>query len=120
LALRPACVIADEATALLDPLARNQVTELLHQLHREHGLAIIQVTHLLEEAALAERIVVLESGRIVMEGLPSAIFANLERLRALKLAIPEPILLARRLRTAGVPLAPDALTVERIASELAR
>jgi len=118
LALRPQCIIADEATSQLDPLSRQEIAALLQQLNREHGLAVIQVTHLLEEAALAQRIIVMEQGQIVMEGPPPVIFADLERLRQLKLAIPEPIELAARLRRVGFPLSPGALTVEAIAREL--
>ena len=118
LALRPQCIIADEATSQLDPLSRQEIVALLQQLNREHGLAVIQVTHLLEEAALAQRIIVMEQGQIVMEGPPPVIFADLERLRQLKLAIPEPIELAARLRRVGFPLSPRALTVEAIAREL--
>jgi energy-coupling factor transport system ATP-binding protein len=118
LALRPQCIIADEATAQLDPLARQEIVALLHQLNKEFGLTIIQVTHLLEEAALAQRIVVMEQGRIVLEGTPAQVFADLERLRALKLAIPEPLTLAARLRKAGFRISPAALTVEAIAQEL--
>jgi len=120
LALRPQCILADEATAQLDPLSRREIVALLHKLNREPGLTVIQVTHLLEEAALAERIVILQQGQIVMEGPPTDIFSDLERLRRLKLAIPEPIELAARLREAGLPLAPDALTVEALAREIAR
>lgn len=118
LALRPRCIIADEATAQLDPLSRAEIVSLLHQLNRQHGLTIIQVTHLLEEAALAQRIIVMEQGELVMEGTPASIFANLERLRQLKLAIPEPIELAARLRASGKPISPGALTVEAIAQEI--
>ncbi len=119
LALRPQCILADEATAQLDPLSRREIVALLHRLNRELGLTIIQVTHLLEEAALAERIVILQQGQIVMEGPPVDIFSDLERLRRLRLAIPEPIELAARLREAGFSLAPDALTVEALAREMA-
>src|SRR6266446_2631771 len=118
LALRPRCIIADEATAQLDPLSRAEIVSLLHQLNRQHGLTIIQVTHLLEEAALAQRIIAMERGRIVMEGSPASIFAHLEPLRQLKLAIPEPVELAVRLRAAGRSISPEALTVEAIAQEL--
>jgi energy-coupling factor transport system ATP-binding protein len=120
LALRPQCIIADEATAQLDPLSRREITALLHQLNQEHGLTIIHVTHLLEEAALAQRVVVMEQGRVAMDGAPAVIFADLERLRQLKLVIPEPIELAARLRDAGLPIAREALTVETIAQELLR
>jgi energy-coupling factor transport system ATP-binding protein len=118
LALRPQCIIADEATAQLDPLSRTEIVALLHQLNAVYGLTIIQVTHLLEEAALAQRIGVMEQGQIVMEGTPANIFADLERLRRLKLAIPEPIELATRLRDAGLPISREALTVEAIAREI--
>ena len=118
LALRPRCIIADEATAQLDPLSRAEIVSLLHQLNQQHGLTIIQVTHLLEEAALAQRIIVMEQGKLVMEGTPASIFANLERLRQLKLAIPEPIELAALLRASGKPISPGALTVEAIAQEI--
>ncbi len=120
LALRPRCIIADEATAQLDPLSRAEITGLLHDLNRRYGLTIIQVTHFLEEAALAGRVVVMERGRIVMEGPPAEIFADIERLRRLKLEIPEPVELAQRLRDAGIPISHEALTVEAIAREIAR
>jgi energy-coupling factor transport system ATP-binding protein len=118
LALRPQCIIADEATSMLDPLSRQEIVTLLHQLNREHGLTIIHVTHLLEEAALAQRVVVMEGGQVVLDGPPATIFADLERLRQLKLAIPEPIELVARLRNIGFPLPAEALTIETIAQEL--
>lgn len=118
LALLPQCIIADEATAQLDPLSRREIVKLLHQLHEEYGLTIIQVTHLLEDAALAQRVVVMEQGQVAMEGPPVTIFADLERLRRLKLAIPEPIELATRLRAAGLPISQEALTMETIAQEV--
>ena len=120
LALRPDAIIADEATAMLDPLARRATLDLLHTLNREHGLAIILVTHLLEEAARAQRVVVLEQGQIAFDGTPAAVFADLEQMRGLKLDIPAPIELAARLRAAGIALGPTALTVEAIAHELLR
>jgi energy-coupling factor transport system ATP-binding protein len=118
LALRPDAIIADEATAMLDPLARRATLDLLHTLNREHGLAIILVTHLLEEAARAQRVVILEHGQIAFDGTPAAVFADLDQMRQLRLAIPAPIELAARLRDAGVPLDPAALTVEAIAKAL--
>ncbi len=118
LALRPACILADEVTALLDPVGRNDIQSLLRRLNREQGLTIVQVTHLLEEAALADRIVVLEGGRVALEGTPVEIFSNLDRLQALRLAIPDVIALANRLRVAGLPIPPDALTAEAVANAL--
>ncbi len=118
LALLPKCIIADEATSMLDPRSRQEIVTLLHQLNKEQGLTVIQVTHLLEEAALAHRIVVMEQGQIVMEGTPAILFADVSKLRLLKLAIPEPIELATRLRKIGIPLSQEAVTVEAIAQEL--
>ena len=118
LALRPACILADEVTALLDPVGRNDIQSLLRRLNREQGLTIVQVTHLLEEAALADRIVVLEGGRVALEGTPVEIFSNLDRLQELRLAIPDVIALANRLRVAGLPIPPDALTAEAVANAL--
>ena len=120
LALRPQCIVADEATAQLDPLSRQEIVALLHQLNERFGLTIIQVTHFLEEAALAQRVLIMQQGQIVMEGPPAVIFDDLERLHQLKLAIPEPIELARRLRDAGLPISREALTVEAIAREILR
>ncbi len=119
LALRPRCIITDEATSMLDPLSRQEITQLLHQLHQEQGLTLIQITHLLEEAALAQRVVVMEQGQVVLDGPPAAIFRDLDLLRSLKLEIPEPLVLAERLRQAGVPLSPEAITLNAIAEELA-
>jgi energy-coupling factor transport system ATP-binding protein len=118
-ALRPRCIIADEPTAQLDPLARREVVELLHRLNEEHGQAIVQVTHDLEEAALAGRVVALQRGRIVMNGPPSQVLGDLERLRDLGVAVPKPLELASRLRALGRAISPEALTIEALAHELA-
>jgi energy-coupling factor transport system ATP-binding protein len=120
LALRPAVLIADEATAMLDPLSRAELVALLRRLNRAHGLTIIHVTHLLEEAAVADRVVALERGQVALDGPPAAVFADLARLRRLQLAVPAPIELAARLRAAGLAIDPAALTVESIAAEIAR
>jgi energy-coupling factor transport system ATP-binding protein len=118
LALRPQCIIADEATSMLDPLSRQEIVALLHQLHQQYNLTIIHVTHLLEEALEADRIIIMEQGSIVTQGTPASVFADLPRLRALKLAIPPPIELAARLRTVGYALSPEALTIEAIADAI--
>jgi energy-coupling factor transport system ATP-binding protein len=120
LALRPSCLVADEPTALLNPVGRVEVAALLRRLNRELGLTIVHVTHLLEEAAEADRVVVMDEGTIAREGPPAAVFADLGWLRRLGLAIPEPIVLAERLRASGWTLAPTALTLEAIAEQIAR
>ncbi|MBO0795405.1 MAG: energy-coupling factor transporter ATPase [Ktedonobacteraceae bacterium] len=119
LALRPQCIIADEATSMLDPLSRQEIVALLHRLNRELGLTIIHVTHLLEEVVSAHRLMIMQQGEVVLESTPSDLFAQPERLHTLGLAIPEPLELAERLRTAGVPIAREAITIEAIVQELA-
>lgn len=118
LALEPACIVADEPTAQLDPRAREEMVALLHELSRTRGLAVIHVTHLLEEAALAERIVVLDGGKIALEGSPATVFADLERLRALRLVVPPLAALGERLRALGMEIPPEAITPERFVAAL--
>jgi energy-coupling factor transport system ATP-binding protein len=119
LALHPDCVVADEPTALLDPLARGDVVALLRTLCRERGLTIVHVTHLLEEAAEADRVVILAEGRIALEGPPAVIFGDLARLRALRLFVPEVAVLAERLRTVGIAVPAGVVTPEALVSALA-
>jgi len=118
LALRPACIIADESTSMLDPLSRQEMVSILTQLHHDQQLSILHVTHLLEEVLHAQRVVVMEQGRIVQSATPEVVFADLERLRELRLVIPEPLALAERLRLAGWSVARSALTLSEIASEI--
>jgi energy-coupling factor transport system ATP-binding protein len=118
LALEPACIVADEVTAQLDPQARAETLALLRDLNRTRGLSVVAVTHLLEEAALADRVIVLEHGRIALEGAPAVVFADLERLRALRLVVPEVALLGERLRRVGLPIPPDAITPEALVAAL--
>jgi energy-coupling factor transport system ATP-binding protein len=91
---------------------------LLRDLNRARGLSIVHVTHLLEEAALADRVVVLSDGKIVLEGTPTEIFADLDRLRALRLVVPPLAALAERLRAGGIAIPPDAVTPERFLAAL--
>ncbi|WIG61791.1 MAG: energy-coupling factor transporter ATPase [Ktedonobacterales bacterium] len=118
LALQPACIVADEPTALLDPRARGEMVALLHDLHRTHGLTVVHVTHLLEEAALADRIIVLQAGRVILEGPPAAVLADLDRLRALRLVIPELAELGQRLREHGIYIPADALSPQALVRAL--
>ncbi len=111
LAMEPAVIIADESTAMLDPSGRREVLDTVRKLNRQKGITVVWITHFMEEAAQAERIVVLERGRIAMDGTPREIFAREERLRELGLDVPVPVDLARRLREGGIPL-PEGITKE--------
>ncbi|HEX8730849.1 MAG TPA: ATP-binding cassette domain-containing protein [Ktedonobacterales bacterium] len=118
LALEPSALIADEPTAMLDPRSRVEVSALLRRLNREHGLTIIHVTHLLEEAASAHRVIALDGGRVALDAPPAQAFADLGRLRALRLVIPDVALLAERLRAEGLPIPADALSPEALTRAL--
>ena len=118
LALEPTCLVADEPTALLDPRARSEVLALLQVLNRQRGLTLVYVTHLLEEAALADRVIVLEQGHVAAEGTPTALFADLDRLRELRLVIPDLAELGERLRKQGIQIPPDALTPDALVDAL--
>lgn len=120
LALEPTVLIADEPTAMLDPRSRVEVSTLLRQLNRERGLTIIHVTHLLEEAAHAHRVIILDDGRVTLDAPPAQAFADLDRLRASRLVIPDIALLAERLRAHGVHVSTDALTPEALVAALER
>jgi energy-coupling factor transport system ATP-binding protein len=119
LALQPDCIVADEPTALLDPQARSDMVTLLHELCRHQGLTIIHATHQLEEAYLADRIIVLDRGRIVLTGTPGEVFGDLGRLRRLRLNIPEVALLGERLRSLGIEVPAAALSPEALIEALA-
>lgn len=120
LALEPSVLIADEPTAMLDPRSRLEIAALLRQLNHERGLTVLHVTHLLEEAAHAHRVVALDGGRVALDAPPAQAFADLDRLRALRLVIPETALLAERLRALGAQVAPDALAPEELVRALER
>jgi energy-coupling factor transport system ATP-binding protein len=118
LALQPDCIVADEPTALLDPRARSEMVALLHELCRHQGLTIIHTTHLLEEAYLADRIIVLDLGQVVLTGTPADVFSDLGRLRRLRLNVPEIALLGERLRSLGVEIPAAALSPEALIEAL--
>jgi energy-coupling factor transport system ATP-binding protein len=120
LALEPPILIADEPTAMLDPMARRDIADLLLRLNRERGLTVVHVTHLLEEAAQAERVIALEEGRVALDAPPATAFANLDLLRALRLVIPDTAQLVESLRARGLPVPPDALTPEALVDALDR
>jgi energy-coupling factor transport system ATP-binding protein len=117
LAMRPRCIIFDEATSMLDPRGRQDVMELLLQLNRE-GLTIIYITHFMEEAALARRVIVLNQGRIVLDGPPAQIFSSQSRLEEIGLSIPPAAVLADLLRPLLPALPQGLLTGEALLSAL--
>ncbi|NLG25831.1 MAG: energy-coupling factor transporter ATPase [Clostridiales bacterium] len=120
LAMRPAVIVFDEATAMLDPVGRAEVMKVVRRINRDEGITVVWITHFMEEAALADRLIVMDGGEIRMEGAPGALFEQADRLKALGLGLPEMAELAGQLRAAGLPLGPGILTVDEMVVELCR
>ena len=118
LAMQPEVMIMDEATAMLDPSGRKEVLETVRKLNREQGMTVVWITHFMEEAALADRVVVLDKGAVAMDGAPSSIFSRVDEIKALGLDVPPMAELAREFRDRGLSLSPGILTVADMVKEL--
>ncbi len=120
LAMKPECIIMDEPTAMLDPRGRAEVMKTLTRLNKEEGMTVVHITHYMEEAALADRILVMDHGEIKMEGAPRKIFTRVEDLKALGLDVPPMTELSFRLRRHGIDIPGDILTVDEMVEVLCR
>ncbi|HXK97135.1 MAG TPA: energy-coupling factor transporter ATPase [Limnochordia bacterium] len=119
IAMRPRCVVLDEPTAMLDPVGRREVMQTVIKLNREEKITIVLITHAMEEAILADRVIVMEEGRIVMTGTPREVFSKVETLAKLRLDVPEITSLANRLRQRGFDQIPNnILTIEEMVNVL--
>ena len=118
LAMEPSVIIADEATAMLDPSGRREVLDTILALNRNKGITVVWITHFMEEAARADRILVVSDGRVVENGTPKEIFEKVDRMRELHLDVPHMAALAADLRAEGMPLPPGILTVEEMLQEV--
>ena len=103
-AMRPDCLILDEATAMLDPRGREQVMQTIHHLNKDLGITVVAITHYMEEAAQADRVLVMSQGHVVMEGTPKEVFRQTEKVRALHLDVPQAAELRDELVKAGIPM----------------
>ena len=103
-AMRPDCLILDEATAMLDPRGREQVMQTIHHLNKNMGITVVSITHYMEEAAQADRVLVMSKGHVVMEGTPKEVFSQTEKVRALHLDVPQAAELRDELVKAGIPM----------------
>lgn len=119
-AMKPKCIILDEPTAMLDPSGRKEVTSVLHELNEKENVTIILITHYMEEVIDADRVFVMDAGKIMMEGTPRQIFSNVEHLKELRLDVPQVTELAYELKKAGVPLPDGILTKEEFTLALKR
>lgn len=112
LAMQPDCLVLDEPTAMLDPQGRAEVMETVCRLNRERGMTVVLITHYMEEAVRADRVVVMESGRVMLDGTPREVFSRVQQLREAALDVPQATDLCFRLRQYGLPLPKDILTDE--------
>ena len=119
IAMEPDYIVLDEATAMLDPVGRRDVLRTVHRLNRERGITVVLITHHMDEAADADRVVVMDAGTVVMDGTPREIFSRVEELHALGLASPETVELLYDLNAHGLDLPLDAITVEECADAIA-
>ena len=119
IAMEPACIVLDESTAMLDPLGRREVLDTVRKLNREKGITIVLITHHMDEAAMADRVVVMDGGRVAMDGAPKEVLVRVEELRAIGLAAPHTVELLHGLRQDGFDVSLDALGIQECAGAIA-
>ncbi|MCM1063863.1 MAG: energy-coupling factor transporter ATPase [Eubacterium sp.] len=118
-AMHPKCIMLDEPTAMLDPNGRKEVIRAVRGLNQVEGVTVILITHYMEEIIHADRVFVMDNGRIAMEGTPKQIFSQVEKLQELRLDVPQVTLLAHELQKRGIALPDGILTIEELADQLA-
>ncbi len=118
ISMRPKCIVLDEPTAMLDPEGRREVMSTIHRLNKEEGITVLHITHHMDEVIDADRVVVMDQGRIALQGTPREVFSNVELLRNLHLDVPQVTDLAQRLRRRGYPIPKGTLTVSEMVMQL--
>ena len=120
LAMRPQCIVLDEPTAMLDPIGRSEVISTIERLNRDEGITVVLITHHMNEAEHADRVIVMNEGRVAMDGAPREVFAQVEKLKSIGLTVPDTVELLYELRGAGCDLPLTAITVDECADAIAR
>ena len=120
IAMEPNCIVLDEATAMLDPIGRREVLETIHRLHREKGITVVLITHHMNEAETADRVIVMDDGRVVLDGTPKEVFPQVGKLRGMGLTTLDTVDILDRLRQNGWDVPLDALGVEECAGAILR
>ena len=118
LALKPKCILMDEPTAMLDPQGRKEVLSYVHELNRKEGITIILITHYMEEAVHADRVIVMDGGTVVMDGTPKEIFSRVDELKQYRMTVPAVTELAWQLKQRGLDLPAGILTIEELTEAL--
>ena len=119
-AMKPKCIVLDEPTAMLDPLGRKEVLNVLHELNRKENVTIILITHYMEEVIDADYVYVMNGGKLVMDGTPRQIFTQVETLKSMRLDVPQVTELAYELKKAGLPIKDGIIRNEELVEELKR
>ncbi|MDD5807940.1 MAG: energy-coupling factor transporter ATPase [Hominicoprocola sp.] len=112
LAMKPKCIVLDEATAMLDPIGRSEVLSTIERLHKQDGITVVLITHHMNEAENADRVIVMNDGRLAMDGTPREVFSRKAELEKLGLTVPDTVLLLDSLRQGGMDVPLDAVTVD--------
>ena len=120
IAMAPECIVLDEATAMLDPAGRREVFSAIRTLNQERGITVVLITHHMDEAMDADRLIVMNDGKLVIDGAPAEVFTQVEALRAMGLAAPDTVELLYGLRQGGVDVPLDALTVDECADAICK
>lgn len=118
IAMRPQCIILDEPTAMLDPRGRKEVMDTVYRLNKDENITVVHITHFMEEAVDADRIFVMENGKVIMQGTPTEIFKEVKKLKDLGLDVPQMTELAFELKEDGLDIKSDILTVEEMVNKL--
>lgn len=120
MAMEPKCIVLDEPTAMLDPNGRFEVLDAVTQLNKEKNVTVILITHYMEEVIRADRVYVMDNGKVVMQGTPRSIFSQVDVLKSYRLDVPQVTLLAHELRKSGLPISEGILTRQELAEALCR
>lgn len=118
MAMHPKCIVLDEPTAMLDPNGRKEVIRTVTELNRSEGVTVVLITHYMEEVIGADRLVVMDDGKVIMDGTPREVFARVEELKRLRLDVPQATELAYELKQCGVSLPDSVLTMEELAEAI--
>ena len=118
IAMLPECIVLDEPTAMLDPKGRKEVMDTVRRLNRERGMTVVFITHFMEEAAAADRVVVMDNAKILLDGTPQAVFSKAELLKKIGLDVPKAAALAAELRANGIPIRDGVLTADSLADNI--
>lgn len=120
LAMMPECIVFDESTAMLDPSGRREVINTIKEINNKYDITVVLITHYMEEAVEADRIIVMDDGKIITEGFPKDIFRNVEKMKSIGLDVPQMTELSHELRKNGMDIRSDILTIDEMVNELCR